>query len=495
MSGDKITPGSLKWIAEQNGLDYYEFLRNAREEYDREHGIDPVRQMAMAREARLQGINWDADGVEIVDTPKTLPEIDMPPGVAGIAARWLEAGNLAPNPMASIASVLALPAALCGRAWTNNSPQRADGLNLYLCLLAPSGAGKEWMWGGLRAMLGEAGMRGKSGVIAPRPASGQALCEMIDKAPCCVVPLQEVGKWLGRVLSPKANGAEMALQSEILSLYNESDEHGEHSGTAKAGQGATKSIYSPCLSILGDSTHSSLWLALSDETARSGLLSRLVILDSGTVRPMPREKASMGGCPLAVRDSLAAMGQQRDDSLMDDVKGRRQIEWSEEAVKVGSDLFRAWADKFQASGESYALLASRARQNAPRIAGVLALWDDPIEPVVQAPHIAWAWSIVERGIACMEAAFASGEIQDSAVDLDAVVLEYMRSKAVDGVAKRNNVRAWASSAPAFRWISRERVSQVINATLQSLEDSGFIAKMGREDRLERGIRGEAYAVS
>ena len=89
----------------------------------------------------------------------------------------------------------------------------------------------------------------------------------------------------------------------------------------------------------------------------------------------------------------------------------------------------------------------------------------------------------------------SGEIQDSAVDLDAVVLEYMRSKAVDGVMARNKLRAWASFTPAFRGISRERVSQVLNATLQSLEDSGSIAKMGREDRSERGIRGEAYAVS
>lgn len=494
MSGDKITPASLRWIAEQNGLDYFDLLKRAREEYDSEHGGDAVRQVQVARELRLQGVDWDSDGVEVV-APSPLPEVEMPPGMAGTAARWLEAGNLAPNPMASIASVLALPAALCGRAWTNDSPQRADGLNLYLCLLSPSGGGKEWMWGGLRAMLGEAGMRGRSGVIAPRPASGQALCEMIDKAPCCVVPLQEMGKWLSRVLSPKANGAEMALQSEILSLYNESDEHGEHSGTAKAGQGATKSVFSPCLSLLGDSTHSSLWLALSDEAARSGLLSRMVILDAGTVRPMPRERATMGPCPMGVRDALTAMAGQREDATREDIRGRRRIAWSDEAVKVGSELFHAWAGKFQRGGESYALLASRARQNAPRIAGVLALWDDPLEPIVQAPHIDWAWSIVERGIACMEAAFASGEIQDSAVDLDAVVLEYMRAKAVDGVISRNKLRAWASFAPAFRGISREKLSHALNSTLQSLEDSGSIAKMGREDRSERGIRGEAYAVS
>ncbi len=494
---EKLTFGSaLKAYETETGRSARELYADTAREIDTSDGIGPVAEIMMRNTLKEAGIQFDEDGVELPPPPKPEPAaIPYPPGVAGLAARWLAGGNLAPNPLASIASVLAAPAAICGRAWTNDSPQREDGVNVYLCLLAPSGSGKEWMWGGLRHMLSVAGLRARGGVIASRPASGSALSEMLEDSPCCVVPLQEAGKYLQRILGRNANGADISLQQDILSLYNESGASDVHVGTAKAGRKGTAPVIAPCLSLLGDSTHSSLWAALSDDSARSGLLSRLVVLDAGEGRPRPLATARLGECPAIVREALGMLADQRNDALVDDPYGRRRIAWSPEACEASARRFEAWAEGYQRADEFEALLTSRCRQNAPRIAAALALWDDPAEPTVTAPHIDWAWDLVIAGAARLVAAYRGGEIIDARVDLDAIVLEYARGKASDGVIRRNNLRAWAAHAPAFASITGDQLGRVVDSVLASLEASGSIALLSENDRKDRGIRGRAYVVA
>ncbi|MBK9617211.1 MAG: DUF3987 domain-containing protein [Uliginosibacterium sp.] len=504
MADRKVRKETLYYdLANELGISPSELARRINDEADAELGI-PSRAEEIRSEnhaaSLVEGVAFESDdppAAPVVSTPAPVEvhEIGFPPGVAGMAARWLEPGNLAPNPLASIVSVLSAPAAICGRAWTNDQPQRADGLSLYMCLLAPSGAGKEWMVGGVRRLIRASGA--PSDCLGARPASGAGLEESVADNPCQSIPLGEIGKWLQQVASGKAAPYEVAIQRAILALYNETDEYAVHVGTAKAGKAGTKSVESPCLSIMGESTHDSFYQALSDDARKNGLLSRFVVFDAGRERPRQRRTANMGPIPPEVERTLQAMAGTRARGMSPSVYGRNRIRWSPEAIRLDEELFDRWNDVMTASPDMISELISRTRQSSPRIAGILALWDDPDDPEVMPVHVQWAWDVCNAGGRSMARAFQTGEIVGESVDFEEMVYQYMAQHAKESngwTVPRNSVRAWMAKSPAFRGRQSDALSDLLNKIIKQLCDGQQIAPVGEEDRRRLKIRGQAYVV-
>lgn len=487
MPGDKITPGSLAHIFAEHGIDYKTEWRTAIQEIEGSRDMDRAR----AHNATLDPAIFAAP-----KPTKPPSDISLPPGRAGDAAQWLEPGNHVPNVQASVASVLGLSAAVCGRSYYNDSPQGADGINLYLCLLAPSGGGKEWMWGGIRRMISEAGITAQaSKIMGAKPVSGTALAERIEDAPSTLIPLPEVGKWLQRILSKNASGAEMSLQQEILSLYSMSSPYSVYTGVAKANRQGTRAVHHPAVSIIGESTHSSMWAALSDEAARSGLISRLVVLDAGEDPGEDRYAASAGSPPVVVLESLQAMGSRWSC----ETPVRIAVRWSREAIEQDREAFAAWSSDKRAGDNSVREVISRQRQNAPRIAANLALWDDPLEPIVSAAHIAWAWMVVDAGCQSILSAFSRGDIQGAGASLEDVLIALARERAdSNGFVSRSTLQNHAKRRPLFRDLltggSSRAYTQALRETIQGLEDSGTLTAASETDR-PPGVIGRVYFVA
>jgi len=491
MPGDKIGPGSLRHLFNEHGIDFQGEWKSAMSEIDGNRDLDRAR----AHNATLDPAMFAAPKEE----PKAAQsgvQIAPPPGLAGTAVQWLEAGNHVPNIQASIASVLGVSAAVCGRAYYNDSPQGADGINLYLCLLAPSGGGKEWMWGGIRRMISEAGLSAHAGkIMGGQPVSGTALAERIEDAPSTLIPLPEVGKWLQQILHRNSNGAEKSLQKELLSLYSMSSPYSVYSGVAKAGRQGTRPVQHPAVSIIGESTHSSLWDALSDESVRSGLVSRLTVLDAGTTPGEDRYTASAGTCPVAVLDSLLSMGSR----WTVETPTRIPVRWSDAARDMDRECFASWSAEKQSGTDDVREVISRQRQNAPRIAANLALWDNPLEPVVSAEHIAWAWMVVDSGCQTILGAFRAGEISGSAsTSLDDVLASLARERAdKNGFVARSTLQNYAKRRPLFRESLKNggnQYTQALRETIRSLEESGVLTLAGESDRPD-GMIGRVYYVA
>lgn len=441
------------------------------------------------------------DLIDGLDAPPAPPAhrqepLGFPPGIAGEIARWLAEGNHVENDPASVCSVLAFAAAMGGRTWYNASPQspNGDGMNVYLCLLSASAGGKEWMWGGLRKLISIAGLEEESGLImGQRPASGTALGEMLDDAPCRIVPLPEVGKWLQRVLSHKANGAEIALQTEILSLYSASGPGSVHAGSAKAGKQGTKALREPSLTILGETTPSSLYAALSDEAAASGLVSRLLFL-GGQERGEDRYSASCRPLGLNFSEFVKAMGEHWTTERPE----RRAIRWSEESRAVDREEFDCWAGEKRGAGEHVALVVSRQRQNAPRIAALLALWDNPQEPLVSADAVRWAWRAVRYGSSTILAAYESGEIQSGEADtLEETAMRFAVERMnEDRHVARTTLQTNLKRKPGFREEFQggsSRYSHSLKSVLAGLVEDGRLALVPR-DQTKLDAPGKVYLV-
>lgn len=489
MSDRKITGASLHHLFQQCGVDSKKLWRDACDEVNSKADLDRVR----AHNATLDASMFEEENPK-VETASEYVSIPLPPGVAGYAAKWLEAGNHVPNIVASIASVLGFSSAVCGRSYFNDSPQGADGINLYLCLLAASGGGKEWMWGGTRRLLYEAGLSSDAGkILGAKPASGTALAERLEDVPSTIVPLPEVGKWLQRILSKNASGAEKSLEQEILSLYSMSGPHSVYSGLAKAGKQGVRAIHHPSVVLLGESTHSSLWDALSDETARSGLLSRLIVLDSGEVPGEDRYSAGVSKCPSTVLEAVDAMGSRWTTGQPE----RIAIRWAKDAQECDHDCFAAWSSEKRASTNDVREVISRQRQNAPRIAANLALWSDPIQPVVSSEMVAWAWMVVDAGCTRILDAFRSGDIQGAAVSPEDILLSLAKERAAttEGhIVARSTLQNYAKRRPMFREsLANGAYSRLLTESIRGLIESGSLVPLADSDRPE-GAVGKFYLV-
>ena len=479
MSERKITFGSALHAYEQEtGKSGKALLRDSYKEVEDEQRFEESR-------ALVSSLDPSMFVEQAAPPPRKPPEwIGYPPGMAGVAARWLEPGNPVCNPMSSIATALGFVAGVCGRTWYNHGGQRPDGINLYLCLLAPSGGGKEWMWGGLSRLVYEAGLSGQEGkIVSSRPASGQALEKMVTRAPSTIMPLPEVGKWFQRILGKNANGAEIALQGELLSIYPKSAPYATYCGQSKVAEEAHP-VAHPALTVLGETTPSSLWDALSDESVRSGLLSRMIFIDSGEIPGEDRYTSGVSAIPPGLKETLIEMS---EAWTVEDVP-RRVIRWSDDALRVDRERFDEWSTTKQAATDHVREVISRMRQNAPRVASVLALWDDPRAPEVNADHIAWAWDLVEAGCRRILDAFSSGAVvsDESMSNLD-ILLDYCISAVgLGGMIERRKLQSGVKRR-LKKGANESSHTRALNEAVREATECGLLANVPPDSKPEGAI--------
>lgn len=458
-------------------------------------GVDASTMARMAyREARAHEGYSDAvtTAQRLAETmPKSVPTREdapqytsYPPGMAGRVAQWLEQGNPVANPAASIGSVLAFSAALCGRTWTTGGAVD-DGINLYVCLLCPSGGGKEWMWSGLQRLVVAAGLRDDVGhIISPQPASEPSLADTLSESPSTVIRLSEVGLWLQRILSSRGSGPEKGIELALLDLYSRA-QRGSVYQAARRTKEERKTISEPSVSVFGDSTLTSIYLALSDNAAQSGLVGRFLFLEA----PIGQDRytASLPDMPSDIEAATMSMAQHwtRDHPAV-----RHAVAWSDEAMALDRARFERWSARKASSAEHVRLVYNRVRQTAKRVAANLALWDCPNMPCVGASHVVWAWDEAERSAAKLLAAYESGEIQSShAAGALEILADYCLAKVgVGGIIER---RAIQSGIKRRLQVPMERYSAALRETLADAIACGVLAPVPREQRPEQAV-GEVY---
>lgn len=314
--------------------------------------------------------------------PATDAMPDPWPGVLADAVGWIVDGSPRPQPELALLGMLIAASACVGANFYLPDQLR---LNLYGLAVVDTGAGKDAILRGVDELAHLAGVS-----VTDRPASGEGLQDQIlglgDFARL-IVEVDEAGHYLG---GDSANVSQHVKSAAAALLRLFSDSVGRHTTRPKAGS-PSKSIRHPGVALIGFSTPSVLGANLTEESISSGLLGR-VLLVRGREKVAPNLEAGGGAVPESVQKWARAVR-----VIADFERGPNgvAIQYGEGVAEEVRELtMRCYAAEEEATDGRQRDVLRRSVEKMKRVAGVLAVLDDPRRPLLSVVHLRWAEAFV-----------------------------------------------------------------------------------------------------
>lgn len=417
--------------------------------------------------------------------------MNWPPGLMGEVARYIYSISPRPVKEVAIATSIGFFAGICGKAW--NIPD--SGLNLYIILIAQSGVGKEGMHIGISKL--------SNAVIARQPAaqgffnftdmvSGQALRKSIIDSPCF---LNIAGEW-GRKMKRLANdmdGPMSSLRTTMTDLYQKSA-----AGTIVGGATYSKSenniasTTGVAYSMLGEATPDTFYGSLTEAMMEDGFLSRFLLIEyKGDRQPLNKNKSQ--DVPAQLADRLTQIAHYALTKMAADVTV--EVDRTPEAGKMIDEFDRECDYHINSSTEEYwRQMWNRASLKNMRLAALLAVTDNWLNPVIQVHHVEWALEVIRKDVALMSGRIQSGDVGERDSNRIAKVLsvmsDYLNGKYSgknyhldenmrrDGVITKSFLSSRIQTSAAF---SKHKLgaTAALNNTLISMIEFAYIAEIPR----------------
>ena len=363
------------------------------------------------------------------------------PGIIGRLAE--EFFQWSSRPVLEIATAAALGAVtgLVARSYNYSG----TGLNQYLFLLAPTGRGKEEIHKCINRLFKEMSqiVPGVSDILGPSEfASPQAVVKTLSKKPTCLSIVGEFGDELAAMTSPH-NPQKNGVRKVLLNIYNKSGHTNVLHGSAYADQEKNISaINSPALTLVGECTVEGYYRGMDLANIDNGLIPRFLSIQYHGKRVPLRKDVKNDSDPFIIRTlatiATCAISIQQQNTVC-------QVQSTPDAEAV-LDKFNEFCDhKINAtfSGLSSELW-NRAHFKCFRLAAVLAVADNPHNPVITKEHAEWAeWLVTEDLNMTMER-FESGDIGSG----DAKQLADLRRSIADFFTKTENELVTAYAIPS-----------------------------------------------
>lgn len=366
--------------------------------------------------------------------PKTHPllpdhkDVTFPPGLIGEIADYILATAVRPVPEVALAAAITIVSGVVGRTYNISG----TGLNQYLILIAKTGSGKEGAQMGIDKLI--TAVRPQVPMIdqfvGPGAfASGQALIRVLDERPCFVSVLGEFGLTLQQLCDPRASSPQVMLRKVLLDLYMKSGHTSMLRSSAYADTDKnTKTIRSPSVTILGESTPQAFFDNLSNHHIAEGLIPRFTIMEYRGKRPPRNQHANVApSSELVGRFSRLVV-------IALTTANNRQVCYVQKDPQAEAclDNFDRECDQLiNAGNEIEAELWNRAHLKALKLAALVAVGCNFDEPKILIEHARWVVNFVKRDISNVATRFASGDVGEGDSkqihDLKRVISEYMES--------------------------------------------------------------------
>lgn len=339
----------------------------------------------------------------------TTRPIAPPPGIMGEIAQYIYASSPRPAAETAIAGAIGLMAGICGRAYNISG----TGLNHYIVLLARTGTGKEAIQRGVSRLMNyvyESVPAAESFIGPGAIASGQALTRRLASTPSMVSIIGEVGLLMQRMASTRPQPADIALKSVLLDVFNKSGKKDvlyESIFADKAKE--SNRVKSPAFSLVGESTPSSFYAALSENLIADGFLPRCLFLDCAARRPVLNE-AHESAVPdpkfLGQLTSLCAnsLSLQQKELVID-------VAMTDDASEFLRELNKRVDDVLYATEEETLLqLWTRVHVKTLKLAALLAVGVDMNYPTISLEMAQWAYNVIHKDVSGLTARFVQGEV-------------------------------------------------------------------------------------
>lgn len=413
----------------------------------------------------------------------------FPPGLVGEIAQYVLSAAILPVPEIALATAIAVVAGVAGRQYNCSNP--GTGLNQYILLLAKTGTGKETVQASVDRLFAEAqkGMPAIDRFLgAGHFASGQALVKQFQEKTCFVSILGEFGHQLKVISHPRASSSDKHLLKAILDLFSKSG----HQQTLRPSvysdrEKNTELVYSPALTLLGETEPDGFFANLDENMISSGFLPRFLAIEykgerpKRNLQPMATPPAELVARLIDLAAAVLAAEQAHtvNPVIMDD------------AARKVLDVFYDHADEqMRGQGETIRQLWNRAHLKALRLASLIAVGVNPYQPTVTHEHATWAVDMVKRDVATIQDRFMSGDVGegDSKLqnDLLAVIRKYLASPgdAWDAYHERGCIpmrllQQRTGNRTAFR-NHKLGANRALKDTLAALVDAGVLVQVAKK---------------
>ena len=375
--------------------------------------------------------------VEEDDVAREADPFTMPPGALGSIAQFIY--QQAPYPMkeAAIAAALTLMGGICGRQYQF----KATGLNLYIMLLANTGAGKEQMSTGIGKLMAaitqpskditktDIGYPAAKCFRGPAQVTGKGLHRVFEK--CDSLSFFSIGNefadTMRQMADPKGGNQGISdLKRALLDMYTKGSEGNDFAGAMTADKDTSiGTLNSPAFTLLVESTPDKLYSYLTPELIKEGLLSRMLVIHTDYFGEWNEHHHTIKVEP-ALRDWLRALC---DNVFVIKRENDRRIEVAatpEASERI--EYYRRYArERLIKDDESTRDLWNRAALATNRIAALVAIGCNYTMPTIQVEYVDWAWGIVSRQVVMLSGKFRRGETGDQSLNTNAQVAEVMKA--------------------------------------------------------------------
>lgn len=346
----------------------------------------------------------DASVVKVADIG-----LPWPPGFAGKIAQFIY--QSAPRPVKEVAIVatLGLLAGICGKAW--HVPQ--SGLNVYIILIARSAIGKEAMHSGISAIVKAAleKMPHFSNFINfTEFASGPALMKECAGNPSFVNVSGEWGRRLRRLaVSDDKDGPLTTLRTQMTNLYQKSGPMAVVGGIGYSNKDNNiASVSGVAYSMIGESTPGTFYEALTEGMMEDGFLSRFLIIEYDGKRP-PMNQRQVLRPDESLTEALVRLATHAQS--LNITNNSQLLLRTEESAVLLSEFERECDKEINSTtDESRRQMWNRAGLKVLRVAGLLAVADNYINPCIDKSHVVWALDCVRRDIGIMGRRLDQGDV-------------------------------------------------------------------------------------
>ncbi|MCD7897469.1 MAG: RepB family DNA primase [Planctomycetaceae bacterium] len=356
------------------------------------------------------GVDQDVDLSGILSTRARAEHAAMPrryldmPGLPGEVIRFNLDTAPKPQPVLALAGALALQALLCSRKLTDEYGTRP---NMYICSVAPAGAGKDHARQLNKRILNETGL---TDIHAETVKSGPALTTSLLLNPAMLFQIDEIGRFIQAAKNPERGSLVYEVITRFLELYSSSggmyaiprinedlkDARKARMRGDRSGDLGRAIIRQPHLILYGTTVPESLYSGLTAESVSDGFLARLLIFDVNGHNPKRRLMNPNPPVPEAI---LAAVRWWRDYEPPG--AGNLDVQpyvapVTDAARKIAHDFIDLEYDQQKALRDSpLAALWGRTGQNADKLALLYAAARRPHAPVVDDAAAAWGYGLAE----------------------------------------------------------------------------------------------------
>lgn len=314
-------------------------------------------------------------------------------------------------------------------AGINGSYKTAGGarFNLYGVGISETGTGKEKA----RTPCEEVG-RAAHSIISGQPGSGAALEDMLlEQNTKILLAVDEVAHFIASMNDSKQSHM-ASLSSNILRLFSASQGTYFTRALASSSNVQQRKCVNPCVSLMGFACPEKLGEVLGKSgNVEDGLLGR-VLFARGLKRVQTRRGTGEFMLPTGVYDTAELIHSRMGTETVVSIDTHADL--------MLDEVLRSFdAASANATNGFEGALKARSYEKCERIAGVLAIWDDPLNPVINEHHVQWAESMVRYSNKII-LGFTDEHMHAGQVQADAASIIRVMEKIASREVKSSNVR-------------------------------------------------------